>query len=524
MVYPERLVKALTNSGVGRVGCVAASVAWAVFAGALVGVPGCVSPLSEEVSERGLKRSVIESVRREMTPPGERDTDSIASRQGVGLEGYPPDLREGIERRLDELESLAGPGSYDYSVSKLDMGEDLRGGEPRVLVVSLEDAVRLAVQNNLEVQFARLAPAVNEAQVVQAQAAFDWVFFSNLQFQRTDTPVVNRSSSGFNVGGAVRSSDVTSADVGLRKTLTSGGQIQIQHQYQHLEQQESGLQLTPDPAEQLNLSMQIDQPLLRNFGSRTTLSQVRLSENAERRSVEQLRTDLIRIVLETEREYWNLVRAHRDLMILTRLTERGEELFRQIHARRDLDATPAQVFTAADRVESRKGSVIAARNALRRTSDRLKVLINDPELPLASEVVLLPRESAIDAPIRYNLADAIATAIEHRPEVRQSILSIDDATIRRQVAQNARLPQLDLRLRVQLNALEGDPGRAYTTLADADFIDALVGLFSPAVRVPRRGTGWTCSCITPRAPAPRPDAPPVTTAGTPSISITLPQA
>jgi len=450
---------------------------WLALGSTLAALGACASPISGRVQERALRQSVIDSARRQLTPPGQPSPDVTARRRGVGLNHYPEEVRESIEKRLPELQKMAGPKSYDYSLERLPLGRDLRGREPEVVVVSLEEVLRLAVENNLEVQFARLSPAINEAQVVQGQAAFDWVFFQNMQFQRTDTPVVNRSSQGFNVGGAFRQSDVSSIDIGLRRALTTGGQIEIQQQYSHQESEESGLELNPDPAEQVNVSLQYDQPLLRNFGRNVVMSQVRLAENAERNAIEQLRAELIRIALETEREYWNLVRAHRDLLILERLSQRGQTVFDQIYARRGLDATPAQQFTAASRVEEREGNVIAAQNTLRRTSDRLKSLINDPSLPLANETILLPHESAIDAPIEYNLADAIATAVEHRPEVKQAILSIDDATIRKEVAENARLPRLDLQLRVQLNALEDDVGSAFDTILDRKFIDGLVGIF-----------------------------------------------
>lgn len=439
-------------------------------------VGGCATPLPSSTGERALRRSIVDSITREMREPTRSPQPRISQRES-GLSDYPDDIRRDIEKRLPELQRMAGPDAYNYDPAELPLGPDLQGGTPDLVAVSLEDVLQLAVVNNLELQFARLTPAIGEAQLVQAEAAFDWVFFANTQWTITDQQIPDRSSSGFGVTGDFRQANDITASTGLRRTLTSGGQLLIQHDLTHSEQTERGLEISPNPSESGSLLVQLDQPLLRNFGSNIAQAQVRIAQNTERDSIAEFKSELIGTVLETEREYWNLVRAHRDLLILQRLLERGEELAAQVYARRRVDATPAQLFEAQSRVTARRSNVTAAQNALRRASDRLKVLINDPDLPLSDETILLPVDAAIDAPIEYSLIDAISTAVENRPEVERSILAIDNATIRQEAADNARLPQLDLRLQARLSALEDDIRDSYATLADRAFIDTLVGVF-----------------------------------------------
>ncbi|MEM0915677.1 MAG: TolC family protein, partial [Planctomycetota bacterium] len=119
--------------------------------------------------------------------------------------------------------------------------------------------------------------------------------------------------------------------------------------------------------------------------------------------------------------------------------------------------------------------VIRARRDIRETSDQLKRLIDSPDLPLTSETVVIPTDRPIDAPLSFSLADAIRSALVNRPELQQALLDIDDASVRQRVADNARLPLLDLAATVGLAGISGEGiGEAYSDLTQTDFIDYLL--------------------------------------------------
>ena len=428
---------------------------------------GCSTPI-RDASEKDLRRSVVESAQRELAEGRANPEIQETSREaGVERLGLKPEI-------LKTLDEMAGPGAY---VNRgLPLPDDLTAQPSRTVTVSLQHAIRSAVDRNLQVQFARLAPAVSGAQLVAAEAAFDWTLFSNLEWSNVDEPQTRSSTSGILTSVAVDQRQTVSNTTGLRKPLETGGSFQLQQEMIYTDVTTPGLIVSPDPASRLAFTAQLDQPLLRNFGSDVALAQVRLNRNAERDSVASLKRDLIRTVTDTERAYWQLVQSKRDLEILERLLERGVEVRDQLAQRRTLDATPAQIADATARVERRRGDLLRGQTALRRASDRLKLLINDPDLPVGGEVILLPADAAIDAPVTYSLADSITTAIEKRPEIQQAILSIDDTSIRQRVAEQNRLPQLDLRLQTKFLALEDDFGEAYSNM-DGSFVDYLVGLF-----------------------------------------------
>jgi len=447
------------------------SVGLAAVAGTVVGLSGCSSPLARE-GEETLRRSVLDSVRREVAQ-AELDPSMRMTEREERVSKL--DIRSDI---MPQLERMSGPGSYDPSA--LAMSEDLTGRPQQVVRMSLEHAVRSAVENNLTVQFARLAPVITEAQTVAAEAAFDWVLFSSAQWQSVDEPDQTTSTSFSTFGASSRVREDVTGTVGLRKRLPSGASLSAQQELLYSDNRTPNVSVVPDPATRAVVTLQLDQPLLRNFGSDVSLAQVRLNRNAERDAIASLKRDLISTVTDVETAYWQLALAHRNLLIQRRLLERGEETKSKFEKRGDFDVSPALIADARARVESRRSDVLRAENALRQASDRLKALLNDPGLTVGSEVLLVPVEDVPDAPLEFSLYDSVITAIRNRPEVQQAILSIDNTSIRQEVADNARLPQLDMRLQAKFSSQDEGADKALGDEFDGQFISYLAGLFFEA--------------------------------------------
>jgi outer membrane protein len=424
-----------------------------------------------------LRRSVIETADRELRESSKTPAAIVTTRDEGSIErlGILPDV-------IPELQEMAGPDSYRSS-PPLTFPTSLTERPPTTVVVSLERMVRTAVERNVAIEFARVGPAVAEAQVVAAEAAFDWVFFSNLNYVNTDSPRV----AAFAGSSTTEVSEAVTNTTGVRRTLLGGGRLTAQTEISYTDNDTRGQVNNPNPAEQLAITLQYDQPLLRNFGSEVSQAEIRVARNAERNSIHTLRRDIIRVVTDVERTYWQLVQSYYDVRILERLLDRGERVQEQLRQRVNVDANRAQIADATARVERRRADVYRARAQLRIVSDRLKTLVNDPEFPTGSEVVLVPADDAVDEPVRFSLAESLRAALRHRPEVQQAVLSIDDASIRQTVARNARLPDLSLRLQSRFVGLDNDYDSAASEMFEGSFIDYLAGL---AFEVPignRRG-------------------------------------
>ncbi|MBC7771668.1 MAG: TolC family protein [Pyrinomonadaceae bacterium] len=443
-------------------------------------LPGCASPLRDDPSDE-LRHSILQSATREI-----RQAQSFPEAIALTRENPTAELKIN-EKFLEEDEKLGGPKADLRAILKKSLEKDpnrqipeamplalgLNGRPPRTVLITLEHAVRQGVEHNLNIQFARRAPAVMEAQVVAAQAAFDWLFFHNFQWNSTDEPRVRSNGS---LDSDQR--QVTDFTTGIRKRLFSGGQFTVQHEFRYTDVRQIANSLTtsPNPAYESNIVLQLDQPLLRNFGSDVALAQVRINKNQERDEIQSLKTALIQNIGDMEEAYWSLVRAQEDLKIVQRLFVRGVEVRNIIEERLKVDAKPVQFTDAQARADSRLSNVIRAQNAVAQASDRLKLLMNDPDITVASDVQLLSADSPLDQAILFSVLDAIETSMANRPEVQRALLSIDNTSIRRQVAANGLLPRLDLRLQTQFSGLGNSTGGSFDDLYKGNHTDFLLGL------------------------------------------------
>jgi len=437
----------------------------ALLGAAVVTSSGCASPLWDQ-PERDLRRVVREASARELAEAQARPQLRRTERESrVSSLQLKPEV-------MEELNRMAGPSSY--ANDKPNLGLTLFGGEQPVAMITLEHVVKTAVSNNINVGFARLAPAIGQAQVAAAEAAFDWVLFNNTTWNNTDQPRTNSSINGSVVGVASSNTNSFDTAVGVRKPLISGGQLTVQHQYIYTDNTTPNLFLSPDPARESNIVLQFDQPLLRNFGSDFTQAQVRLARNSERDSIQDLKTTLEQTVSDVEEAYWNLVRARDDLLVLQRLLDRGDDVLRVLRNRPD--ARPSNISNTASAVESRRADVIRAQRVLRTASDTIKSLMNDPARPTGGEDLLLPIDTALDQPIEYSLADSMNTALANRPEVQRAIISIDNTSIRERAADNQRLPQLNLRALTRFNGLSNSTDGSYDSLTSGKFVDYQIAM------------------------------------------------
>jgi outer membrane protein len=424
------------------------------------------------LGERSLHDTVMAALKREVAEASKTPAPRVASRP------FDPKALPIRPEFLPELERISGPSSYAeaWGSGALPMGEDLLGMPQSQAPISLQQTVLLAVQNNLAIQFARLEPAIQESQLTAAEAAFDWSLTARGNANHLDEPRVQQAFTGLPVGPTSDQRHQYSVATGLKRNLWSGGQVALEAEANQNNLATDGLRTNPDPQDNTGLTLRWDQPLLRGAGSDTTLATVRLARNAERDAVAKLKTELIRTITETEQAYWQLVRAQWDLIILQRLLDRGLETSRQIEARQVNEATPSQIADAASNVERRKADVLRAQNAVRAASDRLKVFVNDPAHPIGGESLLVALDRPVEMPLTFSLSDALTQAIAARPEIQQAILSLDDTAIRLLAADNARLPQLDLRLQAKVQGEQNDFGEAFDDMVDRAFVNYLVGL------------------------------------------------
>lgn len=445
---------------------IGASVPAGVPAVASVFLIGCQQPFHPEDDSAAMHASMVEQIRREI--------DAIPAESPQMTEQPVSEVDDLLASRREELDTMAGPGSYAGVLPE--MGVDLTGHEQQTIPVDLQQVIGATVRNNLEAAVARLQPEIAQAGVAAEEAAFDANFFLNVDHARTDQPQPVPILGGIPLGAAVNVRESTAVDTGVTKPLRSGGSATLSTRLERSRTGTPGFNLSPDPAYLATVSLGVNQPLLRGFGTDVNDANIRLARNEDRRAIQRFRSTLLSVIERAEAAYWDLVVARQTLLIQQRLLERGQGVLEILERRQAFDARPASIADARSIVEQRRANVIRAERQVRAASDALKQLVNDPEASVGSEWLLEPVDVMTDVPFEYDLRKIVTTALEARPEIYQSLLAIDDASIGLTLADNSRLPRLDLSGSVVYYGLSDDFEGAYQNVTDDQFIDYLLSL------------------------------------------------
>lgn len=333
----------------------------------------------------------------------------------------------------------------------------------------LQEVIQRAVANNLDVKVAGYTPAIEETRVTEADARFDPTVFAGITAQRVDREI------GFAFGSSNANSVIGQA--GVRQILESGGQAELRYQAgrTHPKVQDAFGNEIADFWEN-ELVLEVTQPLLRDFGNEINRARITINRNNQRVSLLDFRRQIEETTLEIERTYWALVSAERQVRINETLLENTIGTADVLFKRRGQDVTRVQLSQANASIESRRATLIRAKARVRDLSDQLKRLMNDPEMPVSSGVLILPANAPVEQPVVFDLKDQIDTALENRLELGQQQLRIDSAAVAMQVAKNNELPQLNLVGSAGLQGLDGDFDNAVEDQIDTDNFNFSVGI------------------------------------------------
>lgn len=333
--------------------------------------------------------------------------------------------------------------------------------EDLVVRMSLQDIIHRSVLHSAEVRVAGYDPAIAKTRVLEAEARFDPTFFINFKYEHQDTPFAGQETNNPLTGAAetlnVERGEVLTGEPGVKQLLQSGGEVSLsfQTQYDYL----LPLRFRLNPYWDDQLKFQLTQPLLRNAGFAVNQARITIARNDASVSILDFRKTLEENIAELEKDYWQAQEAEQEVKIQevlldsTRVTARI--LFEQ--AARGGAVSRVQTSQAQASIRDREAVLIDARARLRDISDDIKKRMNDPEFPVAGEVVLLPLDVPSEHKIEFSKPEQVSTALGNRLELGQQQLRISDADVALLVAVNNAYPKLDLTAAITLEGIGNSP-------------------------------------------------------------------
>ena len=343
--------------------------------------------------------------------------------------------------------------------------------------LAMEEAVRMALENNLGIQAEKLNPQIQVLGVARANAAYAPVLISNLSRRNSTSPPTD-----FNTAGAddqIQTSGNFSTQGGLQQNMKwFGGNYAVTFDGSRVTTNAINSVFNPQLGSGLNA--QYNQPLLRGFKIDALRQQLLTSQNNATIADIQLQQRITQTGRAVRFAYYNLVGSIHGLEVARQSLEVARTSYRNNKTRVEVGAlAPIDLVTAEAEVASNEEAVIVQEAAIESAQDQLRALVMNPNQQGFWNARFVPSEEPSLAAREVNVDAAIKNALANRTDIREFRKNMENTDVNLQFASNQKLPAVDLQARY---GLAGVAGTRYTRADDGSLIDPTVRSFTDAVR------------------------------------------
>ncbi|MEJ7709870.1 MAG: TolC family protein [Pyrinomonadaceae bacterium] len=338
------------------------------------------------------------------------------------------------------------------------------------LPLTLNEAIRLALENNNDIEVARNDVRFAETQLISLQGFYDPVFVLTPQVTRSSRPVTSVLSGG-NDAGTLTQTDFE-LNPGLNKNFEIGGG-QYQFFYNNLRQNTTSAFSNLNPIFSSSLGVSFTQPLLRD----RSIDRQRREIRVQRVRVEQSDADFRRLTTETiarvQAAYWDLVFALREQENRLSGLDLVRQQFRLTEARVAAGAAaPLERAEVQTELAGRESDLLSATQQVTVAENTLKQLILRDPLVKEWSAIVTPTDAPTFDTTPVNLDEALKEARTNRQELRRLQLqnNINDIDIK--YYRNQTKPRIDLVSTVSTTGLAGTPVAASGSLTGGTVITA----------------------------------------------------
>jgi outer membrane protein TolC len=321
---------------------------------------------------------------------------------------------------------------------------------PDTLQLTLEEAVRRAIDNNPDLASVRFGTQVESARVAQSESAYTPVFSTLIGASSNNTP-----PSNFLLGeNGVDTNDLFSS-TGVRQRLAKGSGIWSLSWDTSRTTSDSPL-TSFDPSLQSGFQFAFSQPLLKDRNMDLARQQTIVSRRNLESAELQVRESVVQTTAAVKQAYWTLKATLANVTVQQRSLELAQELARQNKARVDIGQTPPlDLLQAEAEVAQRRENLIRANTAAGDAEDRLRRLIMDPADVTFWRIRLNPSDEPVVGGALPDVDAIAAGGFTGRLDLERARKDLENIATNVDFFSNQKLPDVRLETSFRSNGLGG---------------------------------------------------------------------
>jgi outer membrane protein len=346
------------------------------------------------------------------------------------------------------------------------------------LMLSLEDAISIALENNLDISVQRFTPWIAETQVLKAQAggipqtgtaqqvvlgvgpvvSFDPIFTSAYNWSRSTFPVNNPFLSGTGQVIPFITNYSENLNFGYSQGFHSGTNLLIS--FNNDRSSTTSPSVVFNPAVQSTMTFTVTQPLLNGFGSIPNTRFILEAKNSLKVADSIFAQQVITTVSQVSTDYWQLVFARENVKVEQAAVAVSTKLYEDNKKQLEIGTmAPLDVLTAESQLATDTQNLIVAQtNKLQSETVLLVAITKNPLAANLNGTEIVPTTPIGQPPVVENapMDDLVSEAWQKRPELTQASLNLKNADLEVRATKNALLPSLNLFAQYSATGLGGN--------------------------------------------------------------------
>jgi outer membrane protein len=370
------------------------------------------------------------------------------------------------------------------------------------LYLSLQDAIALALENNIDIEVERYLYPLAEADLLRAQAGsstqgfstattggatglnasgvqsflgnygggggasgfsaspnpngFDPTVNSTIQWGHITSPQQNTVTTG--TTSLVSTNKL--ANFNIQENFVTGGTATLSYNNTFSEQN-AYLNLF-NPVTTAYLDLTVAQPLLQGFGLAFNNRTIRVAKNNLRAADIVFKQQVIVTVGTVVQAYWLLVSANQDVEVKRKALALSEKLYNDNKRQVEVGTlAPIEVVRAEAEIAADQQALVSSETTVLQQETILKNALSRNGLAnpavLAANIVPTDHIRIPDVEKLQPIQDLVASGLDNRPELQQGRLQLENQKIALTGTRNLMLPTLSAFGDLRNSALSGDP-------------------------------------------------------------------
>jgi outer membrane protein TolC len=269
----------------------------------------------------------------------------------------------------------------------------------------------------------------------------------------------NPQTSNFVTGTNTVVTEQSFSNFGFQKGFTSGAVASLT--WNNFLQDSNQLKLNFNPSLRTWMTLRIQQPLLQGFGRSVNARQIRVARNNREISDLVFKQQIIAVVTRIQLAYWDLVTLRSMVNARKEDLRLAQQLYDDNKLRVDIGTlAPVDLVRSEGEVAQRRQDLTLAEGRVRRQEVLIKNALSANGLGSAflSDVEILPTDAIQKVPEVEEIQpvqDLIAMALQSRPELAQSRIQLAVNDIDLKAIRNAMLPSVAVFADLTNNGLVG---------------------------------------------------------------------